>query len=92
LTYCVELTRRAEKAFLALPKRDRRLIGRRLLALADNPRPRGAKALAGPLVGHYRLRVGDYRIVYTIEDDRLLVIVVRVGPRHSVYGEAERGV
>lgn len=92
MSYRVELTRRAEKGFLALPKRDRRQIGRRLLALADNPRPRGAKALTHPLRGHYRLRVGDYRIVYTVQDDRLLVIVVRVGPRRSVYGDAERGV
>lgn len=91
MSYRVELSRQAKKAFSALRERDRRLIGRRLLGLAENPRPRGAKALTRGLKGHYRVRVGDQRIVYTVQDKQLLVRVVRIGPRHSIYDDAERG-
>jgi mRNA interferase RelE/StbE len=91
VSYRVEMSQRARRSFLALPKRDRQRIGERLLQLADNPRPHGTKALSGPLKGHYRLRVGDYRVVYTVEDDERVALVVRVGPRASVYGNMERG-
>ncbi|MCD4726205.1 MAG: type II toxin-antitoxin system RelE/ParE family toxin, partial [Pirellulales bacterium] len=53
-------------------------------ALAKNPRPAGAKMLAGPN-RFLRVRVGDYRIIYRVEDDRLVVLVVRVGHRREVY-------
>jgi mRNA interferase RelE/StbE len=55
-------------------------------SLAENPRPPQAKALQEPWKGHYRLRVGDYRIVYTVADDRLLVLVVKVGEQEGVHG------
>jgi len=91
LSYQVELSRRARKAFLVLPARDRRLIERRLLALANDPRPPGVKALTQASRGYYRLRVGDYRIIYTVQDDKLLVGVIRIGPRHSVYDDMASG-
>ena len=53
-------------------------------ALAANPRPRGVKKLTG-LDDLYRIRVADYRIVYQIQDDRLIVLVVRIGHRKDVY-------
>jgi mRNA interferase RelE/StbE len=65
-------------------KRDRQRIVRRIRSLADEPRPPGCEKL----VGHgdrYRVREGRYRIVYAIEDDRLVVWVVRVGHRKDVY-------
>jgi mRNA interferase RelE/StbE len=53
-------------------------------ALSVAPRPHGARRLVG--TEHtYRLRVGDYRIVYTVEDDVLLVHIIRVGHRRDVY-------
>ncbi len=52
--------------------------------LAVNPRPKGVKKLSG-LDDLYRIRVGDYRIVYQIHDDRLIVLVVRIGHRKDVY-------
>lgn len=91
MTYRVELAQRARRAFLTLPKRERERIGQRLLDLQTNPRPRGVKALTGALKGHYRLRVGDCCIVYTIQDEKLLVLVVRVGPRRTIYDDLERG-
>ena len=53
-------------------------------ALAGDPRPSGVTKLRGP-EAFYRIRVGDYRVVYAIEDDGLLVLVVRVAHRREVY-------
>ena len=61
-----------------------RRVDARILALAEDPRPPGAKRLAGS-EGLHRIRVGDYRVVYAIEDDVLLVLVVRIGHRRDVY-------
>jgi mRNA interferase RelE/StbE len=75
---------RVERALRKLdpPVRDRVL--RTLRSLEADPRREGAKRLAGP--GElWRVRVGDYRIVYEIRDDRLLVLVVRLGHRREVY-------
>ena len=52
-------------------------------ALGDNPRPSGCTVLT--VEKRYRIRVGDFRIVYEIHDSRLLVLVVRIGHRSSVY-------
>ncbi len=55
----------------------------RIAALADDPRPPGCEKLSG--LERYRVRQGAYRIIYEIEDDRLVVLVVRVGNRREVY-------
>ena len=64
-------------------KRQRQRIVARIEALRDDPRPPGCEKLTGR--EQYRVRQGAYRIVYAIEDDRLVVYVVRVGHRSSVY-------
>jgi mRNA interferase RelE/StbE len=66
------------------PKKDRQRIVASILALAEDPRPVGCEKLAGQS-DRYRIRVGRYRIVYSIIDDELLVHVVRVGHRKDVY-------
>jgi mRNA interferase RelE/StbE len=63
--------------------RDRRRIVRRIQALANDPRPPGSEKLSGE--EKYRVRQGDCRIVYAIEDQRLVVYVVRVGHRREIY-------
>jgi mRNA interferase RelE/StbE len=74
----------AAKEIEALPRKsDRRRVVHRIESLADDPRPPGAHKLSGR--DRYRLRVGRYRIVYAIEDDELVVLVVRVGHRKDVY-------
>ena len=55
-----------------------------LRVLVENPRPPGVKKLKG-YRDYWRIRVGDYRIIYTIQDDRLLVVVIRIGHRREVY-------
>ena len=55
------------------------------LARLDNPRDRG-KALADEWAGHWRYRIGDYRVIARIEDGRMVVLVIAVGHRREVYG------
>ncbi len=65
-------------------KRDRQRIVARILALADEPQPAGCEKLAGES-NRYRVRVGQYRVVYSVADAELLVFVVRVADRKDVY-------
>jgi mRNA interferase RelE/StbE len=82
--YDVQLSRAAERSLAGLSKTDQGRIVARLRSLAENPRPSGVKKLegAGDL---YRIRSGDYRILYQIEDARLVVFVVDVGNRRDIY-------
>jgi mRNA interferase RelE/StbE len=84
VAYTVELKPAAVRDLKAIPERDRKRIKTRIDALAENPRPHGVKALQGG-EGYLRLRVGDYRIIYTVLDKVLLVVVIRVGNRGEVY-------
>lgn len=84
-TYRVEIKPSAAKALRKLPNDVRAKIQGRLRALATNPRPNGSIKLVDQ-GGLYRVRSGDYRVVYRIEDDRLVVFVVDVGDRKDVYG------
>lgn len=53
--------------------------------LAAEPRPAGARALVGEPSGAYRIRVGDHRVVYRVEDDRVVLTIIRVAHRREVY-------
>ena len=66
-----------------IPKADVSRILKRIDLLADDPRPFGSKKLSGQEA--YRIRQGNYRIVYTIEDTKLIVTLVKVGHRREVY-------
>jgi mRNA interferase RelE/StbE len=66
------------------PKRERQRIARKISALATKPPPRGCEKLAGQ-GDRYRVRQGRYRIVYAIDDARLLIDVVKIGHRKEVY-------
>lgn len=81
----VELSPKARKNLRAI--RDRRLRGRiaaALQGLEENPRPEGAKRLAGQ-DGAMRIRVGDWRILYEVREREVIVLVLRIGPRGEVY-------
>ncbi len=82
--YRVDVAHRAVKALAALPRQEQQRVRAAIDLLADNPRPPGCTKLTGE--DHvYRVRVGVYRIVYEVLDDRLLVHVVRLGHRRDVY-------
>ena len=83
MRYEVRIIRAAEKEMDRLPRVIHARISRRILSLEDNPRSRGAKKLSGR--EEYRLRVGDYRVLYTVDDKTCVVTVFAVGHRGEVY-------
>lgn len=84
MSYKIVFDRPAEKQFLRLPADIRQGFARRLSDLTENPRPPDGRKLEGAK-NCYRLRQGDYRLVYTILEDRVVVLVLRVGHRGDVY-------
>jgi mRNA interferase RelE/StbE len=79
--YSLEFKRSIAKDVAAIPKRDLQRIMERIEALRDDPRPPGCVKLSGQ--EYYRIRQGNYRIVYEIIDDRLFVVVIAVGHRRE---------
>jgi len=80
----VELTRTAEKQLRRIAKRHRVRLVEVIRGLADRPRPHGTRKLQG-YDDVYRIRVGQYRVVYEILEDRVIVIVLKVGHRKDIY-------
>ncbi len=84
MTYRVTLSPAAARQLRKLDAHVRRRIQAALELLAEQPRPPSATRLVGG-AGEWRVRTGDYRIVYEIEDDHLLILVLRLGHRREVY-------
>ena len=83
MTYRIELRPAAVRALKRIDHQDRDRIRGAIALLGEDPRPPGAKALQGR--PGFRVRVGNYRIIYTIHNDVLLVVVVALGHRRDVY-------
>lgn len=73
----------ARKALKRLPGHIRQRIARAVDALKQNPRPADAKALEDELTGYWRLRIDNYRVIYTIDDEIIVIEVVRVDRRDT---------
>jgi mRNA interferase RelE/StbE len=84
VTYEIVVQPRARKAYLALDGPVRKRIRAAIDALAADPRPPGAKTLVG-MSGVLRVRVGDYRILYELQDDELRILVIDLGHRRQIY-------
>jgi mRNA interferase RelE/StbE len=84
--YTVEFAPRAAKAFAALPVATQRRLAPVIERLSTTPRPNGVRKLQGA-DDLYRVRSGDYRVIYQIQDKRLLIAVVKIGHRRDVYGD-----
>lgn len=84
MTYEVEITPAAKRQIKKLTKSIQQLIVERLEELVENPRPPGVLKMEGE-DNLYRVRVGDYRIIYQVQDRMLLIVVVKVGHRGNVY-------
>lgn len=82
-SYSIVVKRSAERELRALPKPDLRRVTARIRGLAAEPRPVGCEKLSGQ--DRYRVRQGDYRIVYAVEDGKRLVEVVKIGHRREIY-------
>ena len=81
--YRVIVKQSVSKDLKKIPKKDVKRILAAIQTLAQNPRPPQSKKLSGQ--ERYRLRQGNYRILYSIEEDRAIVCVVKVGDRRDVY-------
>jgi mRNA interferase RelE/StbE len=84
MAYDVQLKPSAKRALDDLPKPDKIRVIAALERLADNPRQHGVIKLEAES-DLYRVRIGNYRAVFTIEDDRLVVLVLKVGHRREIY-------
>lgn len=82
-SYDLSIKESAARELKALPRNDLRRITRRIHALAIDPRPFGCEKLAGDI--GYRIRQGDYRVVYTIDDEKRSVEILKIGHRREVY-------
>jgi mRNA interferase RelE/StbE len=83
VTYKVFLETRARKEFLSLPAQVQERLREAIDDLAQNPRPPGVKKLGG--IEGYRLRKGDYRILFTIDDKAKEIRIYRIGHRREIY-------
>ena len=82
-SYRVFIKSSAAKELEGVPLRDRRRLVARIRRLGADPRPRGCEKLTG--AERYRVRQGAWRVLYTIEDDVVRVVVVKIGHRREVY-------
>jgi mRNA interferase RelE/StbE len=82
-SYKIVVKKSVAKDLKSIPKKDVQRILSAIQQLADNPRPPQSKKLSGQ--ERFRVRQGNYRILYTIEDDQLVVCVVKVSNRRDVY-------
>ena len=80
----IEVSATAEKQLRKLQKSAQLSMVKAIKSLASQPRPRGSRRLQG-YDDVYRIRTGRYRIIYSIEDRRLLIIVLKIGHRKDVY-------
>ena len=84
MAYQVTFSPRARREIQSLPRAAQVRIAPRIAALADEPRPPGVKKLSGE-AELYRIRVGDYRVIYDVMDEQLVILVVGVGHRRAIH-------
>jgi mRNA interferase RelE/StbE len=84
VTYAVQIAPAAARQLRKLDPAGRRRVQAAIDLLGDEPRPPSARQLVGG-AGEWRVRTGDYRIVYEIHDLRLVVLVIKIGHRRDVY-------
>ncbi|HEX8816011.1 MAG TPA: type II toxin-antitoxin system RelE/ParE family toxin [Terriglobales bacterium] len=84
MRYRLEFTTSALREMRALDRQFQRRIADKINALCDEPLPPGSKKLQGQ-PDHFRIRVGDYRVIYRLDGSRVVVVIVRVGHRREAY-------
>lgn len=85
MSYTISIRKEALKELAVLPKKSVAQIKTAIDTLADNPRPAGCKKLKGQQESLWRIRVGDYRVIYAIEDAIKVVNIRKVGHRKDIY-------
>lgn len=84
MNYQIEFTKKAAKEFLNLPEQEKKRLQKAINLLIIDPNPRGSIKLSGE-DNLYRIRVGNYRVVYTIFEEKVLILIVKIGHRREVY-------
>ncbi|MEW6379410.1 MAG: type II toxin-antitoxin system RelE/ParE family toxin [bacterium] len=84
MAYTIEFSPGAARQFKDIPKKDQVRIKNRINALAENPYPPDTKKLTNE---HdlYRIRTGDYRVIYTVRSNELIILIVKIGHRREIY-------
>ncbi|MHB8997347.1 MAG: type II toxin-antitoxin system RelE family toxin [Armatimonadota bacterium] len=85
MSYRLDFSRTAIRGITQLHPQVNQRLKERILALADDPKPPGSRQLVGQPAGSRRLRVGDYRVLYHVDEEARVVTIMKVGPRGSVY-------
>lgn len=85
MSYAVSIRKHALKELERLPKKDNLQISKAIDELAENPRPEGCKKLKGESEYMWRIRIGNYRVLYTIEDKIKIVEIRKIGHRKNIY-------
>jgi mRNA interferase RelE/StbE len=83
IDYKIEIKKSAQKELKNLPDKALKKVIEKIGSLVANPRPAGCKKLSGD--EKYRIRIGNYRVLYSIEDEILVIFIVKVGHRKDVY-------
>ena len=84
MNYQIEFTKKAAKEFRSLPEQEKKRLQKAINLLIIDPNPRGSIKLSGE-DNLYRIRVGNYRVVYTIFEEKVLILIVKIGHRREVY-------
>ena len=82
-SYRIEFSKRVRKDFRKIPERDANRLLKAIKLLAEDPLPSHSKKLKGEEL--FRIRIGNYRVIYSMEDDKMIIAVVKVGHRKDVY-------
>jgi mRNA interferase RelE/StbE len=85
VTYRIEFRPAALRDLKALPREILQRVSEKISALAENPRPMGVEKLSGSEDDFYRIRIGDYRVLYSIQDKILLILIIKVRHRREAY-------
>ena len=80
----VEISRSAERQLKKLPSQDQRAVVKAILSLSDDPFPQGCRKLSG-YDDVYRVRVGRYRVLYSVSRSKLIIIILKIGHRKDGY-------
>jgi len=83
VTYSIDVLRSAQKQLGGIDSKDRARIISAIQALAENPRPQGCRKLSGRPA--WRIRIGSYRVIYEVHDERLVVLIIAAGHRKEIY-------
>jgi mRNA interferase RelE/StbE len=85
--FSIEITRSALKDLKKIDKTQQRKIRQKIDELSLNPTPHGCKQLKGSAFNLFRIRIGDYRVIYSVENQKLLVLIIKIGHRKDIYRE-----